>query len=731
MDSAKTSASFKKANSYGADLQESPGLYNPTAERDYKRQHSTTRSRIWPTSKKQILVGSRETSETKLIDPFAQIRTGKSYTVESFDTLSVPRFFQQCRPEYRLVCYSADHPMDTSTGERVAILQEVALGNNLATSKIADFWEKLSFLPKRQIGTLRANKTFEVLCSLSTERLRLYTNTELIRMLGSFVRLKIPPKQSMLKDYELEFSRRVWDLSTSELLRVADTWRCLCCSVPKFLDNMYSYMQLHCMDLDLAQVVQLVYIIGEGRHVPKELMKKLESMVLRYLNSINVEEIGAICLGYFKTGNGLSEYLMRKFGNKIIQNMEDISSYSLVNTLKMFRFTRVDHIDFFRQVGKVVPKRIPDMGIQGIMHVTLSFASMHIMNEDLMDAVALAIPDRASYCRSKDIAKFLWAFGILTYEPSNADTFYPALINEIRKNMREFEVFPEHFLTCLMALAFCERFPLDLIELALSEKFITQSTKISLFELKKDLFTIAGSVQIECPEYKGQTLLPELQQEITEMLLNLSNQEIYLKAEFLKAASLLEIMLGGPEFVKNHMILPHTRSRDLEVHLDIYNKPIAINASVATGGQPQPKPLSPEVTDGFDGQLLDMNSKQNSENSDDHSVDVPIHKLQKRNGFLITDNLLFKMNLGDKLSQEPLCRTDTLKLAIQVTNRNHYCYGMKRLLGLHNLKRRQLRKLGYVVVELPYWEWYPLTKRTQSEQLAYLHYKVFGSVHYD
>lgn len=66
-----------------------------------------------------------------------------------------------------------------------------------------------------------------------------------------------------------------------------------------------------------------------------------------------------------------------------------------------------------------------------------------------------------------------------------------------------------------------------------------------------------------------------------------------------------------------------------------------------------------------------------------------------------------------------------MKLAIQVSNRNHYCYLSKRLLGLHRLKRRQLRLLGYVVLELPFWEWFPLLKRTRSEKLSYLHYKVF------
>ncbi|KFO20535.1 FAST kinase domain-containing protein 5 [Fukomys damarensis] len=68
-----------------------------------------------------------------------------------------------------------------------------------------------------------------------------------------------------------------------------------------------------------------------------------------------------------------------------------------------------------------------------------------------------------------------------------------------------------------------------------------------------------------------------------------------------------------------------------------------------------------------------------------------------------------------------------VKLAIQFTHRNQYCYGTRNLLGLHNMKRRQLVHLGYRVIELPHWEWFPLLKRTRSEKLAFLHEKVFTS----
>lgn len=707
---------FKSVDGNAGDLQDltKPSVYSSTIhdlEKDYKWQNPK------PNKNARIkkLALSREKPSEKLAKAYRKSRTEDLYDdVESYNTMADPRGFQQSRPEYRSLCYNSERTMDISLEEGETLLQN----GDLTPAEISDLLERLSHLHEDHIAGLKSHKHFEQLCSRSIETLLLYTHGDLIRILGAFVRLKIPPKHPILKAYEKEFSRRVWHLSTDELLLVADMWRCLSFSVPKFLDIMYSYMHLRCMDLNLAQAIQLIYIIGEGRRAPDDLMEKLEAVVLRYLQNINLEEIGTVCLGFFKVGHGLSEYLMRKFGDRIVEDMDNISNYSLVNVLKMFRFTRVDHIDLFKQVGQVAHKRIPNMGIQGIMHVTLSFASMHILDEDLLNTVASVIPDRVSYCRSKDIAKLLWSFGILTYNPPNADVFFSALINEIYKNLKEFRTFPEHFLTCLMALAFCQRFPRDLIEVALSKEFLIQSSKISMFELKKDLFTIAGSVEIECPEYPGETISPELRQEVTEMLINFSKQDIYVKEEALEAASMLEILLGGAEFVKHHMILPHTRSKDLEVHFDINRRPILINENLVKVDQSKKnkKPIGVQVTDDLMSQLLNKSLTPTPEGP----------KTGSRETAEITEDLMSQLTVGRKPDKRP--SAEAIKLAIQVTNRNHYCYGRKRLLGLHDMKRRQLRKLGYVVVELPYWEWYPLTKCSQSEKLSYLHYKVFGSL---
>lgn len=666
--------------------------------------------------------------------------------VEAFDAKEDPRVFQKQRPEYEHLCYHRSEPLQPlSVEEGNLILQNVTVfKGSLKPGMIATYFFRLSCLPSEQHISLRSNTKFAMLCRYGVENIQLFDTFELIMVLKAFVGLAVPYTHSMLNVFETECCRRAWDMSLDQQLLVADLWRCLGRSVPRYLEIALSCINLHWKNLTLPQLVQLVYIIGEGRKAPEDLMKKLDVLVLKYLDSLNLEEVGTVCLGFFKSHSGLSEHTMRKIGDKVCAHMAEISNYALVNVLKMYRFTHVDHIDFLKQLGSVVPSRIPAIGTQGVMHITLACSALHYLDERIMDAVAASVPSRAVYCRSKDIAKFLWSFGCLNYEPPNAEEFFASLEKQMRSRVHEFQKFPEHLLTALLALAFAERFPSDLIDYALSPEFV-KLTRDSKFDLRKDLFTLDGTVEIECPQYTGSRLEPQLRQETTDMLWTLAKKEICLKPEVTEAVSLLEDMLGGPQYLKSHMILPHTRSIDLEINLDSNQKPLPFNTEAAPKVKLELNENGVSLTDDLMNQLLKGKSS-NPLNVCESPVEMHVEERAMpqehsrptwdhsafSSGVQLTGKILDALTNSTTTCDAPARPSkeqhlEVKKLAVQVTNRNQYCYSSKRLLGLHHLKRRQLRQLGYTVIELSFWEWFLMLKRSRSEKLSYLHHKVFGS----
>uniref|UniRef100_A0A8C5T2Q0 FAST kinase domains 5 n=1 Tax=Malurus cyaneus samueli TaxID=2593467 RepID=A0A8C5T2Q0_9PASS len=640
---------------------------------------------------------------------------------EVHDSKEDPRMFQKGRPEYRsLSCDSTEPALTLPAEEEDSILQNVATCEG-SPGIVTDYFLKLSRSPAERREALVSDARFSALCHQAVRAIGQFSTPDLIQILKACVPLAVPASHPLLDACEAEFCRRAWDMELEQLLLVADCWRCLERAVPSYLGILFSYANLHWKELTLPQFVQLLYIVGEGRRSPADLEQKVESMILRHLDAFTLEELGAICLGLFKSVSGISEHVMRRIADRVSLQMEDMSTYALVNVLKMLRYTRMDHLPLMRELGRVIPARIPTTNIQGIMHIALTYSSLHFFDEDVLVAVAASLPSKVSYCRSKDAAKFLWSFGCLDYEPPNEEEFYPSLIKQLHTKLHEFKKFPEHLLTGLLGLAFVRRFPEELIHFALREEFV-QKTRGSKYDLHKDLFTLGKSVEIECPTYQGSRLPPQLCQEFTEMALSFAEQEIYVRPEIVEATSLLESMLGGPEYVKSHMILPHTRTGDLEVRLATDGRPIPFNFKHPVAAK-KLKDMGVSLTDDLMSQLIKGSAHSQSPVEAENEARIPGQERGDAAGTPCSGGTLIA-----KSQTEPKAgcwQPQEVRLALQVSNRNHFCYGSKRLLGLHCLKRRQLRLLGYVVVEIPFWEWFPLLKRTRSEKLSYLHYKVF------
>ncbi|NWY02155.1 FAKD5 protein, partial [Nothoprocta ornata] len=655
---------------------------------------------------------------------------------EMHDSKEDPRTFQKGRPEYQSLSYNTQEPIEALPAEEgEAILRRVsACGDSESPDALAGYLCRLSRLPAERRAALRSDPRFGSLCRGAARALRSCSTPQLLDTLKALVRVGAPAALPALRACESECCRRAWDMDVEQLLLVADCWRCLERSVPSYLSILFSFANVHWKDLTLPQVVQLIYIIGEGRKSPADLVQKLESLILKYLDAFTLEEVGAVCLGLFKSISGISDHVMKKIADRVALQMEDMSSYALVNVLKMLRYSRMDHLPLLRQLGKVIPPRIPTINIQGIMHVALACSSLHYYNEDILAAVAAALPSKVTYCRSKDAAKFLWSFGCLDYEPPNEEQFYSSLIEQMHRKLHEFEKFPEHLLTGLLGLAFVQRFPANLIDFALSAEFV-QKTRESKYELGKDLLTLSKSVEIECPGYKGSRLSPQLSKEITEMVLNFAEEEIYVRPEIVEAVSLLESVLGGPEYVKSHMLLPHTRSSDLEVRLALDGHPVPFNFSGAAAhkhlqdiGVSLTDDLLTQLIKGRPGGRAPAEAGHEARTGGGERVEAAqaVGHTPGAPGARLEVLPKSQRSLDGPFPPAPAQQPREVKLALQVSNRNHYCYCSKRLLGLHSLKRRQLRRLGYVPVELPFWEWFPLLKRTRSEKLSYLHYKVFN-----
>lgn len=575
------------------------------------------------------------------------------------------------------------------------------------------------------------------------ENLSLLSEQRLLDVLQSFVRLKLSPTHHILDLYEDQFCRRASRMDLHQLLLSADLWRCIGKQVPGFLRTLYEAVECQ-PSLTVPELVHLLYIIGESRHCPAELVRPLLTQLTRHLPQLLPEEVGVICLALFKSQTSVSENLAMRIFDKAHKVSAEISDFALVNVFKYLRFRYLYHGPWMEAMTCEVPRRAPGMGVQGLMHVVLACSALRYRSDPILVAVAERIPSLVPHCRSKDSCKLIWSFGTLGFLPDQSPVFYPSLTQGLRQKKAEFLRYPEHLLTGLLGLAFVSQFPEDLISLALSPDFVKLALRSTQLELKKDLLTLDGALSLEQPHWTGPRLSPELRAEVSEMVWKTAQTDLCQKPEVLEAESCLQDLLGGTEFVCKRMILPHTRSVDLEVHLDASGQPVNLNHHMSNAPKSTLKSAPPindwgiinlgvTVTEDLIAQLTSSNNitsgsaakASGAQRASPCRVEPDEHFPEP--GSELPSNIMERLVSLHRAPPEPQNPSSAVKLAIQVSTRNHYCCHSQQLMGFHAMKRRHLKLAGYKVVELSHRDWFPLLRKSRMEKLAYLSCKLYDS----
>ncbi|XP_032832525.2 FAST kinase domain-containing protein 5, mitochondrial [Petromyzon marinus] len=707
-------------------------------------------------------------SATSELDAVQQVLSASDHVwreemdeADCYDPQVDPRRFQRMSDDYAELCCCAEDVGSTpvSLDEAQAVLAELLCRREHAHAhELLVCLQAVGGVEAWYRRTLHRDSRFKVLLGLVSSKVGNMNGRELVSTLTVLCRTGLSPTHPLYAKCEAELCRRADDMSLEQLLLVADVWRLIGYRAPRFLELLFARAMRDWAGLSRPCTVQLLYIVGENRGAPDGLVSKLEQLVVRHVSEMTAEEVGASCLAFFKSRHKVLAQTMQQIGDKVTTDMRSISNFGLIGVLKLFRLTHFDHVPFLRRLCTVVPTRLPDLGVQGVMHVALACAALHYLDEPLMRALAAQVKKRSSFGRSKDLAKLLWAFGSLACElPGATEDMYAALVQLLRERSAQFERYPRHMVTALLALAFTGRFPQDLLNEVLSPRYSNLLEQRTKEEMRADLYTLDASVGLECPGYAGNRLDRVTRQEMWHMMQNKLTMAALTRPEVSKALEALAVVLGGSQLAQAHAVLPHSRSYDIEVHFDERGRPVPFVAKdvdgehlmAIAGNQHEPpqrfetQPKEVEIADELISKLFRGRSAGASRGDPNvRSQKSPlVESLTRAAGRVPLTASLVQALTNRELpesgrSPDSVCVNERAtsqyhqqqgpvrKVAMQVTNHNNYLYRMQRHTGLQAMKRRQLLLSGYTVVEIPYWDWMPMLNEPLKNRVAYIERKL-------
>lgn len=150
--------------------------------------------------------------------------------------------------------------------------------------------------------------------------------------------------------------------------------------------------------------------------------------------------------------------------------------------------------------------RISELSPLSLVHLGTVGCGLQIRHEPSLRGCTEKILQNITSVRVKDIERILLANAMFNEETD----FYEAAFKEIHKKEREIEFIQyNRSLGCILNyLSMRKRYSYDLLDKVLNDQYINDIYGKTAKDVPRELFFLDCSVDVECPDYRGNRLSP-------------------------------------------------------------------------------------------------------------------------------------------------------------------------------------------------------------------------------
>ncbi|XP_022902864.2 FAST kinase domain-containing protein 5, mitochondrial isoform X3 [Onthophagus taurus] len=459
-----------------------------------------------------------------------------------------------------------------------------------------------------------------------------------------------------------------FDLQTS--FYVANLWFKM--GLGRICDFIYELLEKYSKKPARLTKSELVYIFFYFNICRKRTMDfSYEDAIEKKISLMSPDEIGIVALGFFKTKTMIkSADTLNVMIDCAINNSKSIHEITLAAIVKTIRLSHHPlTATKTAELLQVITPEIERLSHICCMHLALLGTGLQIFNKTALtkicEKLSKSIHDKETI-RIKDIERLLLTLTMFDFKPkvSTTNDIYDLLLREFYNPARqgEIESHPKCLPCSLLFLAIRNIYPEDLIDGVLNPDFLKKTYGKQFLDVPRELYSLDMCLEIERPNYKGNRIPKDKRRRCAKVFIErLPKKE---KKSMNAADRLIHDVLdsclkvtGDSNKVFLGHIIPQYVKADIVLCYDELNKEF----------------ITPNFTQYEIGDIVRPPNKKNLR----WIVVVPV-----------------SVNTTIRYLLKPV--------------------------GFMNLKRRQLKLLGYDVVMVPYHEYIPLDEDDKVEYISSL-----------
>lgn len=205
-------------------------------------------------------------------------------------------------------------------------------------------------------------------------------------------------------------------------------------------------------------------------------MMDVEKQFVKVFDSLDVNEMGIICLAFFKTETKVhTRELLDMIYDKATKHVDQLEDITMVNIMKALRYSSdPTHANRIPLLCNAIYPNIQKYNLLTSLHIALLGTNLQYFHHELIEAIIQRFNEHLKDTRLKDIERIALILGLFDFKTKSGveNELCEKIFEELKLRVKEIVQHPKCLAACAHYLTIKGLYDVEIIKSILNEDFI-------------------------------------------------------------------------------------------------------------------------------------------------------------------------------------------------------------------------------------------------------------------